>query len=148
MTGDVTYTLSLSGPLVGSGTLTITDGPVPTGPTSQLIVPKADISTFTITIIEGQQQFQFNLLNSSFNTLEFQGGSLFDITATSSSGTGILQVNGTQAVFTDSAGLQGVVENITAIAAVPEASTWAMLLLGFAGLGVMASRRRSVLQSA
>jgi hypothetical protein len=34
-------------------------------------------------------------------------------------------------------------ESFTAIAAVPEPSTWAMMLLGFCGLGFMAYRRKS-----
>jgi PEP-CTERM motif len=36
-----------------------------------------------------------------------------------------------------------VVDVTTAVAAVPEPSTWAMLLLGFAGVGFMAYRRKS-----
>jgi hypothetical protein len=32
--------------------------------------------------------------------------------------------------------------SITEVAAVPEPSTWAMMILGFCGLGFMASRRR------
>jgi hypothetical protein len=39
-------------------------------------------------------------------------------------------------------GFQGVAEP-SAVAAVPEPSTWAMLILGFAGLGFMAWRRKS-----
>jgi hypothetical protein len=35
------------------------------------------------------------------------------------------------------------VEFETAISAVPETSTWAMMILGFAGVGVMAYRRKS-----
>jgi hypothetical protein len=35
------------------------------------------------------------------------------------------------------------VSNATVAGAVPEPSTWAMLLLGFAGLGFMAYRRKS-----
>jgi hypothetical protein len=33
--------------------------------------------------------------------------------------------------------------DLTSVAAVPEASTWAMMILGFAGVGFMAYRRRS-----
>ena len=36
-----------------------------------------------------------------------------------------------------------VVLDHVSIAAVPEASTWAMLILGFAGIGFMAYRRKS-----
>jgi hypothetical protein len=38
----------------------------------------------------------------------------------------------------------GFIDNVTVeVAAVPEPSTWAMLLLGFAGIGFMAYRRKS-----
>jgi hypothetical protein len=36
----------------------------------------------------------------------------------------------------------GIALNVQSVAAVPEASTWAMILLGFAGIGVMSYRRR------
>jgi hypothetical protein len=36
----------------------------------------------------------------------------------------------------------------TLIAAAPEPSTWAMMLLGFAGIGVMAYRRKQALRLA
>ena len=37
------------------------------------------------------------------------------------------------------------VEGPTSVAAVPEPSTWAMMILGFAGIGFMAYRRKSKL---
>jgi len=43
----------------------------------------------------------------------------------------------------DSANLTGTFSNITTIAPVPEPSTWAMMILGFCGVGFMAYRRRS-----
>jgi len=43
----------------------------------------------------------------------------------------------------DSANLTGTFSNITSVAAVPEPSTWAMMILGFCGMGFMAYRRRS-----
>jgi hypothetical protein len=45
----------------------------------------------------------------------------------------------------DTLGILDVTSNIvqTSISAVPEPSTWAMLLLGFAGIGFMAYRRKS-----
>lgn len=42
----------------------------------------------------------------------------------------------------------GQIGNQPAIGAVPEPSTWAMLLLGFAGVGVMACRRRKAMPRA
>jgi hypothetical protein len=46
-------------------------------------------------------------------------------------------------ILSDNAG--GVALNIPTVAAVPETSTWAMMILGFAGVGFMAYRRRSKL---
>jgi hypothetical protein len=37
----------------------------------------------------------------------------------------------------------GLVTGFNAVAAVPEPSTWAMMVLGFAGVGFMTHRRRS-----
>ena len=36
-----------------------------------------------------------------------------------------------------------LIDDITVTAAVPEPSTWAMMILGFAGVGFMAYRRKS-----
>jgi hypothetical protein len=33
-------------------------------------------------------------------------------------------------------------DNVTSVAAVPEASTWAMMILGFTGVGFLAYRRK------
>ena len=46
----------------------------------------------------------------------------------------------TQVTFTADGVFTGT---MTAITAVPEPSTWAMLILGFAGIGFMAYRRKS-----
>ena len=40
-------------------------------------------------------------------------------------------------------GDQMLVTSITAVTAVPEPSTWAMMILGFAGIGFMAYRRKA-----
>jgi hypothetical protein len=45
--------------------------------------------------------------------------------------------------ISNGAGLTADFDNIVATAAVPEPSTWAMMILGFAGLGFMAYRRKS-----
>jgi hypothetical protein len=54
---------------------------------------------------------------------------------------------GTAALFaadiTNAEGITGPVGALTFTAAVPEASTWAMMLLGFAGVGFISYRRRS-----
>jgi hypothetical protein len=42
----------------------------------------------------------------------------------------------------------GQPEVVAAVAAIPEASTWAMMILGFLGLGFMAYRRKGALRFA
>jgi hypothetical protein len=48
-------------------------------------------------------------------------------------------------IFTDNgpADQQGTLLALVNVSAVPEASTWAMVILGFAGVGFMAYRRKS-----
>ena len=74
----VTYSLSLTpqagSSLSGSGSLTITDGPV--NPSGLFNVPVADISTLSISI----GGFNFNLLGN-ISALQFTNGALSDITA-------------------------------------------------------------------
>ena len=149
-----TFTVSLSGSLGGSGTLTISDGLVPTtGPFS--IAQGSDVTTLTIDITENQKQFQFNLAGD-VSSLQFSNGELSQISAgpVPSTAGGVflsgafLTLSGTTATFFDQNTGDQVFESISTIAAVPEPSTWAMLLLGFTGLGLMASRRRKVLRQA
>jgi PEP-CTERM motif len=55
----------------------------------------------------------------------------------------VQHVNPNPTVFNSSAGDVGAYDNISAIAsAVPEPSTWAMMILGFFGIGAMTYRRR------
>jgi hypothetical protein len=66
-------------------------------------------------------------------TISYDGGS-FTLTVDD------VTLNGT----TTSAELTGQISNVvTGVAAVPEPSTWAMMLLGFAGIGFMAFRRKN-----
>jgi hypothetical protein len=53
-------------------------------------------------------------------------------------------VNATTVSF-DSGGNSPVVayDTVSAVVAVPEPSTWAMLILGFCGIGLMAYRRQA-----
>jgi PEP-CTERM motif len=132
----VTYNLTLAGTPSGFGTLTITDGPA----TGNLSVPIADVTTLSMTI----DGFTFNLL-PDVSAVVFQGGSLFDITAGPVISNGAtLTVVATTAIF-NSGGASPVnaSDTITAVVAVPEPSTWAMLILGFAGIGFMAYRRQA-----
>jgi hypothetical protein len=103
-------------------------------------VPQADITTLTMSI----DGFTFNL-QPTVSALEFLSGSLFDITAgPATDGLASLSVNATTASF-DSGGNSPVVayDTVSAVVAVPEPSTWAMLILGFCGIGFMAFRRQA-----
>jgi len=51
--------------------------------------------------------------------------------------------SGTVGDYSDNSGSLGV--DFTISAAVPEPSTWAMIMLGFFGLGLMSRRRRNAL---
>ena len=107
----VTYNLTLAGSPSGSGTLTITDGPVGAG---FLNVPTADITTLTMSI----DGFNFNLL-PVVSALEFNGGSLYDITAgPATDGAASLSVNATTAFF-DSGGTSPVIAYDTVTAVLP-----------------------------
>jgi PEP-CTERM motif-containing protein len=99
----------------------------------------------------GQSRVQHEAFfdNSGVNYISMQlvanNGSLpIDLTApydytNANTGTGFFRLgNGTQALFQPT--------HVTAVevaAAVPEPSTWAMMVLGFAGVGFLAYRRRS-----
>jgi hypothetical protein len=135
----VDFTLTLSpqagSTLSGTGTLVITNGP--TLGAGLVNVPIADITTLTMTI-DGLPPFNFI---GHISALQFTGGLLSDITLGNvGSGGGFLAANATTAVFSDG----NVASNDTitaAVAAVPEPSTWVMLILGFAGIGFMTYRR-------
>jgi len=84
------------------------------------------------------------LLQISFTTpggslVGFTGGSIFEEFL------GTLNPDGFTRTEVDSAyeGNGGSVGSISAIASVPEPATWAMMVLGFCGLGFMAYRRTS-----
>jgi hypothetical protein len=60
----------------------------------------------------------------------------FDVTATGTDTFGV--------AFTDGRSFAGLDSfSVTNVSAVPEPSTWAMMILGFAGIGFMAHRRKS-----
>ncbi len=66
----------------------------------------------------------------------FAGGS-FDLAISNL----ILDTSGS--TRSDSGNLMGVFSNVVVTAAVPEPSTWAMMILGFVGVGFMAYRRKN-----
>jgi hypothetical protein len=145
----VTYSLTLSpkantnSTLSGTGTLVITDGPLGSG-SGQVNVPDADVTTLSVSI----DGFTFNLLPAlaTPSGVQFTSGVLTAITAGPVVSNGAdFSVSNTTGFFFDSG--NGVVSYDTFTAAiapaVPEPSTWAMMILGFCGLGFMAYRRKS-----
>jgi hypothetical protein len=88
-----------------------------------------------ITVVTNLQTMTFSNQaignGSNFFSLQSSGGEIIESVSISA-------VNG---LFGDVR--QERLGNITAITAVPEASTWAMMILGFVGVGFMAYRRRS-----
>jgi hypothetical protein len=80
------------------------------------------------------------------NEISFSFGS--DLSGTAHSANLQLLTNATSFVdpfasFQDSNGDSFSIPVLTPVAAVPELSTWAMMVVGFAGLGFMANRRKS-----
>jgi PEP-CTERM motif len=136
---DLTLT-STSGPTSGTGVLSLTSAVPSSGLDSLGPGPVAGVDLFTVTI-DGHL---FNLTNT-FTNVSFLNGALFNLGFAAFASPLQVTASGTTYTFADISN-QSVdsLGSITAIAApVPEASTWAMLLLGFAGLGFMAYRRKN-----
>lgn len=135
----VNYNLSLTGgTLSGTGNLQITNGPaIGSGLVN---IPIGDVTALTVSI----DGITFNLL-SDVSALQFTGAALSDITAAASISPASISVNGITSIFFDNtipSVLSDDTVTATLAAAVPEPSTWAMMMLGFVGLGMMAYRRK------
>jgi hypothetical protein len=88
----------------------------------------------------GAQQYDVFLNSSPIGTFSTTSGQAFAVTT----GTGLLTV-GSNTLSFKGAGLgdnTAFVDDVN-VAAVPEPATWAMLLLGFAGLGFVGYRRKN-----
>jgi PEP-CTERM motif len=123
----------------GTGELDVS---VPIPATGLFDVPMADITKLTFTI-EGNT-FGTNFSTYSLSVVRFIDGALNDITFSSAESQNQISLM-TTATYSYSDALDGHHSsgNVTAIlAAVPEPSTWAMMILGFCGLGFMAYRRK------
>jgi hypothetical protein len=87
--------------------------------------------------------------NGQINNLAFQNGLLTNIGTSGSgaaSGTELLTINGAPGVNGDvqvSGPISFGTSFTVAAPAVPEPSTWAMMILGFLGVGFMAYRRKN-----
>jgi len=150
--GTVTGTVGIGGPLVTFGS---TQGNLSTNPGAATVFT-ADgslLTNLTFTILSGFTAAEFNLENgdpSSFLvTLTDSGGDAFSQTLTKLNGSNIFNIVApagttyTSATFTSTGGGFADLKQlrVTLATAVPEAATWAMMLLGFGGIG-MAMRQR------
>ena len=132
----------------------------PTGDGALLLNENGGIATNIVGLVVGQQ-YSISLLlwgdnrpgsNYVFNiAIGSNSWSTPGVDGNAGSNPGILQsyfftATNTSEILTlsQSSGTQAspIVDNIS-IAAVPEPSTWAMMILGFAGIGFLAYRRRS-----
>jgi PEP-CTERM motif len=144
----VTYNLVLtatSGPESGSGSFTVI---TPTSSTSFDTVANGQLTAMTF-MIDGMT---FNLLNSTSAGVGFNNTGpgtpeiINNISYTGQNDSFLFQLStgGFRYTFTDTANSSlsssGTIE--ATISAVPEPSTWAMMILGFCGLGFMAYRRK------
>ena len=150
--GIVTGNVGIGGPLV---TFTSTQGNLSTNSGAATVFTADDslLTNLTFTILSGFTAAEFNLENgdpSSFLVnLTDSGGDTFSQTLTKLNGSNIFNIVApvgmayTSATLTTSGGGFADFKQLRvtlATAAVPEPATWAMMLLGFAGIG-MAMRR-------
>jgi hypothetical protein len=152
----VDYNLTFTGPVaadVGTGILALN---LPSLPDNNQInftnLPNSIFSSLTATI--GSLSFTLTNANIAFGGIQGTNGSSIDISVTESTAVGdpILAIfNGAANAGTfqiQRFNRDGTLASGTYTigspfaAAVPEASTWAMMILGFAGIGFMAYRRR------
>jgi hypothetical protein len=88
---------------------------------------------------DGNQSYQVflnNLLLGTFSTLSGQNFELESVNGTLIAGVNTLEFRG----FTAEGDHTAFIDNVS-VSAVPELSTWGMMLLGFAGIGFVAYRR-------
>jgi hypothetical protein len=133
----------------GTGTLTLSQAVDPTNPFENVT---AFVTSLTFNI--DKQSFTLGVPNFALSSVDFTLGTLFDITASASIPNPTATISlATNAVFAYSNGVDGHSSSGTLTAtlapAVPELSTWAMMVLGFCGLvGALANRRRNQLSFA
>jgi hypothetical protein len=161
----VTYALSFSNGGSGTLTLTLPAGPIPTGDYNLFSGSSDTIpgSAFTsLTVSDGGYTFSFsgfgnnngNLAGLEINNTLFKGINVASAGAASAQDSkvflaldgdpitpGQFQINGDNGQVS----IDGTFTASTPVIAsgVPEPSTWAMMILGFMGVGFMAYRRKS-----
>jgi hypothetical protein len=132
-----------------TGVLTLNDPTASTNYTGASLA--ALIQSFSVTFPIPAPSTTFNLGNGAFTALNFNAsdnltGVLGSFIIGSGNQAASLSFTATLAYAYDAAGAgpsnttSGIV--VTQVAAVPEPSTWAMMILGFFGVGFMAYRRK------
>jgi PEP-CTERM motif len=151
---DVMYDLTLfsGNSTTGSGWITISSIPSPVTISDYYETPRNNSGTLTgLSISIGGDTFTLATAAKKSNPLaEFTDGSLTDLSYTSlvaPDGDSLQITSQYDYTILTSGGFVSQYGTFTAApdvaSAVPEPSTWAMMLLGFCGLGTMAYRRKS-----
>jgi PEP-CTERM motif-containing protein len=152
---SVTGNVGINGPLV---TFNSTDGNLSTN-SGAATVFRTDgglLTNLTFTILSGFTAAEFNLENGSPSSflvnLTDSGGDVFSQTLSSLNGSNIFNIVApagttyTSATFSSSGGgfqnFKQLRVTTAAAVAVPEPVTWAMMLLGFGGIGMVLRRSR------
>jgi hypothetical protein len=137
-------------PVSGSGTLTATQTSGGAWSVSSITGTFTDlfISSFNPIAVTGVAPETENATQVTNDNLVYPSGPLFvDGNGlgfqTSRGAFDIYDSNGTYEVVAGSLGIGSGDFVLTAVAAVPEPSTWAMMILGFLGLGFLAHRKKS-----
>ena len=151
-----TGTVGVGGPAV---TFTSTDGNLSTNPgaATVFLASGGNLDNLTFTILSGFTAAEFNLENgspSSFTVnLTDSGGDSFSELLTGLNGSNIFNIVApagtvyTSATFSSTGGGFADMKQLRvtlAASAVPEPATWAMMLLGFGGIGFAMRRRKSM----
>lgn len=146
---DLTLTATSDGTTNGTGTITLSSAPLAglNQVTNYYQTPANGSGTLLdLTISIGGDTFTLAQENNGTNPLvQFTSGTIDDITyaGTAANGDSLMMTSGFVYFTAKSRDQEYGSFSATLVPAVPEPSTWAMMILGFCGLGFMAYRRKS-----
>jgi hypothetical protein len=144
---DLTLTATSGDTINGSGTFTVSSAPL-TGLNQVSNYEQSpgpgDGTLSGLTINIDGDSFTLATKNNGSNPLvQFTSGTLDDITYAGVAANGDSLMMTADFVFYIVTSRTQEIGSFTATPAVPESSTWAMMILGFCGLGFMAYRRKN-----